>query len=272
MLLAKCKQCGGRMREYWPGGLCSRCYRHARADAYRAELQTPRQCEVCGRDFYPGEVHARFCSNACRQKAYRQRQTSSVIIIAASRDRPGRPVAKRFRSPAKIDARGGEIVVVKGPSGPLCSTSASARIPPIAGSRPATTGGAPSRSTCAPCHRGLREGQGPPGRPCWAGRGADQAMTTMITGRVCPWDVVDDDRVELARGCFGTTSLLNRRRIPLRWEHGEEIGRATAFSQLRDGLHGTFRLYPGTLGEHALAMIRDGAARGLSPAYAVLDC
>ena len=33
----------------------------------------PRACENCSTTFVPSHSHARFCSNACRQSAYRQR-------------------------------------------------------------------------------------------------------------------------------------------------------------------------------------------------------
>ena len=33
----------------------------------------PRQCKSCGKTFYPWRYGARYCSNACKQKAYRRR-------------------------------------------------------------------------------------------------------------------------------------------------------------------------------------------------------
>jgi hypothetical protein len=45
---------------------------------------TARKCDNCGRQFY-GHRHARYCCNACRQSAYRDR-------IAAGRPAADNPV------------------------------------------------------------------------------------------------------------------------------------------------------------------------------------
>ena len=37
-----------------------------------------RACETCGENFEPPRSNARFCSNACRQRAYRVRASSSI--------------------------------------------------------------------------------------------------------------------------------------------------------------------------------------------------
>ena len=34
----------------------------------------PTRCAECGHDFRPARTDSRFCSNACRQRAYRQRK------------------------------------------------------------------------------------------------------------------------------------------------------------------------------------------------------
>ena len=39
----------------------------------RRDKPSPRDCEACGEPFAPTSAHARFCSNACRQDAYRER-------------------------------------------------------------------------------------------------------------------------------------------------------------------------------------------------------
>jgi hypothetical protein len=50
----------------------------ADARAARAEaLAAPRRCEACGREFIGGQLHARYCSGKCRQKAYRKRLAAS---------------------------------------------------------------------------------------------------------------------------------------------------------------------------------------------------
>jgi hypothetical protein len=49
-------------------------YRTAKA-MLRDEVVEPLDCEVCGERFTPtANVTARYCSNACRQRAYRQRR------------------------------------------------------------------------------------------------------------------------------------------------------------------------------------------------------
>ena len=50
----------------------SRCARRALADRRRVDRDA-RECAECGKAFDPGRVDARFCSNACRQRAYRKR-------------------------------------------------------------------------------------------------------------------------------------------------------------------------------------------------------
>jgi hypothetical protein len=71
---ATCKGCGQRMKlnQYWRKSACSnRCEqreRRARRLAHRR-----RYCATCKMAFTPKRADARFCSNACRQRAYRTR-------------------------------------------------------------------------------------------------------------------------------------------------------------------------------------------------------
>ena len=39
-------------------------------------------CAHCGGSFIPNRVHARFCSNKCRQREYRKRVTASTPVGA----------------------------------------------------------------------------------------------------------------------------------------------------------------------------------------------
>ena len=57
--------------------LCSfRCESRVAADkarSKRAKARLPRLCEQCGETFEPRRADSRYCSPACRQKAYRRR-------------------------------------------------------------------------------------------------------------------------------------------------------------------------------------------------------
>jgi hypothetical protein len=78
---ATCGGCGQRMRlsqwpyPHWGVSRCrscsDRCAQRARRRQRRAELRAV--CAVCNETFSPRRADARFCSDACRQKAYRQR-------------------------------------------------------------------------------------------------------------------------------------------------------------------------------------------------------
>jgi hypothetical protein len=75
--------CGGVISQAAWGrsrlALCSlECYREARARAQRLR-PTLRECVVCGESFTPGRSDARFCANACRQRAYRLRVKGSGV-------------------------------------------------------------------------------------------------------------------------------------------------------------------------------------------------
>ena len=73
-----CRGCGeplktplyGRFRWH----VCSsRCYQRA----LRKDKRSFMNCEVCKKTFHPARAGARFCSNACRQWAYRQRKRTA---------------------------------------------------------------------------------------------------------------------------------------------------------------------------------------------------
>ncbi len=52
---------------------CSaRCYQRARRRQARGVVK--KVCEVCGSTFHPARHYARYCSGACRQRAYRERR------------------------------------------------------------------------------------------------------------------------------------------------------------------------------------------------------
>jgi predicted nucleic acid-binding Zn ribbon protein len=75
---------GGEMQGWRDrrGFLCSdRCQNRVYGARYRARHPRPRrmvpliQCQVCGENFAPKRADAKTCSQACRQKAYRQRRS-----------------------------------------------------------------------------------------------------------------------------------------------------------------------------------------------------
>ena len=76
-----CPGCGIPMRlnsrtastTRWVMTCSTRCYQRA----WRASRRVKRivRCEICWSEFQPVHADARYCSAACKQRAYRQRQT-----------------------------------------------------------------------------------------------------------------------------------------------------------------------------------------------------
>jgi hypothetical protein len=57
---------------------CSRrCSERVAAERRRVKREA-RQCEVCDEEFTPARSDARYCSNACRQDAYRKRKANCM--------------------------------------------------------------------------------------------------------------------------------------------------------------------------------------------------
>ena len=78
-----CKGCGREFytnietKKYCLYGLCgNRGYQKELSQKRREALQD-RVCKVCGKVFTPTRSDCIYCSNACRQKAYRQGVTDS---------------------------------------------------------------------------------------------------------------------------------------------------------------------------------------------------
>ncbi len=63
---------------------CSwQCMRPGQMNRYkriRLERRSNTVCECCGKEFTPARYGAKYCSNACRQKAYRGRSVTEVVI------------------------------------------------------------------------------------------------------------------------------------------------------------------------------------------------
>ena len=67
------------------GFLCTDCAkaqmrenRNRRLRFKREAERGDRDCENCGETYEPARMDSRFCSNACRQKAHRNRKASEV--------------------------------------------------------------------------------------------------------------------------------------------------------------------------------------------------
>lgn len=100
-----------------------------------------------------------------------------------------------------------------------------------------------------------------------------------ILGLCAPYDVVAtvaDGGIpyqEIIRPGAFRRSTRAPNRVLLNYEHrtdlGNVIGPATDLVERDDGLHGTFRVLPGALGDLALEMIRSGAVTGLSVSAAL---
>ena len=61
---------------------CERCqwsYYNARQVASRAKDRAGAECVVCGQPFEPARAGALYCSDACRQRAYRQRKAAESV-------------------------------------------------------------------------------------------------------------------------------------------------------------------------------------------------
>jgi len=87
----ECKGCGGIHVAYSGGtvygfhhegrwrGYCYGCAYHAenaRQRDLRRDRRADRACESCGETFTPPRSDGRYCSPACRQRSYRQRQAA----------------------------------------------------------------------------------------------------------------------------------------------------------------------------------------------------
>jgi hypothetical protein len=67
---------------------CKRCHSRARlaeARTRRRRARGTRACKTCGKFFKPTRTDSMFCSNACRQRAYRKRVTDNAALRARAR-------------------------------------------------------------------------------------------------------------------------------------------------------------------------------------------
>jgi hypothetical protein len=100
---------------------CSEVCRPKALAAYgrnrRCEARGDRPCEGCGETFKPTRTDARFCSVACKQRAYRQRVTDDVCVTGDGHKKRNAKAATPTRSKAvtrqggpKADARAAALV------------------------------------------------------------------------------------------------------------------------------------------------------------------
>lgn len=80
-LAHSCDACGRPIAFfYWHGlfvHVCSPTCQRARRNLRRRVTHEQTSCSTCGKTFTPTRRDARFCSGACRQKAYRQREKTT---------------------------------------------------------------------------------------------------------------------------------------------------------------------------------------------------
>jgi hypothetical protein len=69
----RCRECDEEALDF-VHGLCGACYQRAHRRAKR-EARALIPCAGCGNSFKPARTDARYCSAACRQRAYRERQS-----------------------------------------------------------------------------------------------------------------------------------------------------------------------------------------------------
>lgn len=75
------------------------------------------------------------------------------------------------------------------------------------------------------------------------------------------------------RGAFSKSAKQRAGRVFLfrNHDHGHPVGRATAFADESDGLHGTFQIRESVLGDETLADVREGYLPGLSVGFRPLQ-
>jgi predicted RNA-binding Zn-ribbon protein involved in translation (DUF1610 family) len=66
-----CPECGRSGFRWWQftAGVCHGCYTR---DRRKLKRHKQRDCVTCGLEFTTTRTDAKFCSNACRQKAHRR--------------------------------------------------------------------------------------------------------------------------------------------------------------------------------------------------------
>jgi HK97 family phage prohead protease len=94
-----------------------------------------------------------------------------------------------------------------------------------------------------------------------------------IVGLASPFGVVDQQNDKVVPGAYRETLLARGATRPLLWSHdqGEPIGQVTALAEGEQGLFFKARISPTRRGLDAIALLKDGAAGGVSIGYATKD-
>ena len=83
----RCRGCGVWMNRDREKYCCSECQREAEARRKREHRQQWRMnktCPICGEKFTPKRADAKYCSAACRQRAFRKRQVIDEVPAEVS--------------------------------------------------------------------------------------------------------------------------------------------------------------------------------------------
>lgn len=89
-----CKGCGREFytqiptKKYCYYGLCGNRGYQKELKQRRLEKRKDMVCKGCGKTFTPKRVDALYCSNACRQRAYRQSVTDKLMGQAGHLEQP----------------------------------------------------------------------------------------------------------------------------------------------------------------------------------------
>lgn len=75
-------------RKYCDSYRCGNIATRRRVTTRRVALRQNLICCCCGKQFSPKRVDAKFCSNACRQKSYRQRVTDAASVLKGHLQQP----------------------------------------------------------------------------------------------------------------------------------------------------------------------------------------
>jgi hypothetical protein len=76
---------------------CGHKVRLAKQRRKRTDTRGTRECQECGETFEPARTNSRFCSAACKQRAYRKRVTDDATVLR--RRRKSRNGSDKQRAP-----------------------------------------------------------------------------------------------------------------------------------------------------------------------------
>jgi len=88
---------------------CAHKVRLAAAHTKRRDTRGTHECQGCGETFEPTRMDAKFCSGACKQKAYRDRVTDEGTVSRRNRK-------SRNGAPSTLPHDGGSEVAMNDPA------------------------------------------------------------------------------------------------------------------------------------------------------------